>query len=121
MPSKPKPTALNEEDRAAYAGQWVALAGGQVVGHGGTPEQAWRASQAARHKESLEVQYMPTSQPFAFSPLLERVREIVSPDIPIYLVGGAVRDALLGLPTHDLDFALSGDVLGSGSAGGRSF
>ena len=111
MPSKPKPAAPNEEDRAAYAGRWVALAGGQVVGHGGTPEQAWRSSQAARHKESLEVQYMPTSHPFAFSHLLERVREIAPQDIPVYLVGGAVRDALLGLPTHDLDFALSGDVL----------
>jgi len=111
MPSKPKPAAPNEEDRAAYAGRWVALASGQVVGHGGTPEQAWRASQAARHKESLEVQYMPALQPFTFSPLLERVREIAPPDPPIYLVGGAVRDALLGLPTHDLDFALSGDVL----------
>ena len=54
---------------------------------------------------------MPTSQPFSFSPLLERVRQIASPAQPVYLVGGSVRDTLLGLPTHDLDFALSGDVL----------
>ena len=29
----------------------------------------------------------------------------------IYLVGGTVRDCLLGLVSHDLDFAVSGDVL----------
>ena len=112
MTSKPKPDAPTEADRAAYAGHWVALARGQVVGHGGTPEQAWRASQAARYKESLEVQFMPASQPLTFPPLLERVREIAPPDTPVYLAGGAVRDALLGLLPHDLDFALSGDVLG---------
>ncbi len=111
MPIVPDSSSV-EEERAAYAGRWVALAGGQVIGQGGTPEQARRASQAARHKESLKVEYVPTSQPFSFSPVLEQVRKIAPPAEPVYLVGGAVRDVLLGLPTHDLDFALSGDVLG---------
>ena len=29
---------------------------------------------------------------------------------PVYLVGGAVRDMVLGRPIHDLDFALTGDT-----------
>ena len=30
---------------------------------------------------------------------------------PVYLVGGAVRDALLGRPSHDLDFAVAHDAV----------
>ena len=45
-----------------------------------------------------------------FSPeqvsLLSLVRSILPPDQDIFLVGGAVRDALLGMENHDLDFAL---------------
>jgi tRNA nucleotidyltransferase/poly(A) polymerase len=33
----------------------------------------------------------------------------IDPAVPLYLVGGAVRDALLGRPIHDLDFVTSGD------------
>ncbi|HWQ83060.1 MAG TPA: hypothetical protein VN363_00760, partial [Anaerolineales bacterium] len=112
MTPEPEPQSPTPDERAAYAGRWIALAGRQVIGQGGTPGQARRASQAARHKESLEVAYVPTPQPFAFSPILESVRTLASPDEPVYLVGGAVRDALLGQTSHDLDFVLAGDVLG---------
>lgn len=45
------------------------------------------------------------------SPLVFRVRDVL-PDISgVYLVGGAVRDALLGKPSHDLDFVVDGDSL----------
>ena len=47
-----------------------------------------------------------------FSDLLERVRAVLPGGLDVYLVGGAVRDALLSRPTHDLDFVFSGDVLG---------
>jgi tRNA nucleotidyltransferase/poly(A) polymerase len=33
------------------------------------------------------------------------VRALLPADLPVYLVGGAVRDAVLGRETHDLDFA----------------
>jgi putative nucleotidyltransferase with HDIG domain len=46
-----------------------------------------------------------------FSPLLDRVRAVLPGDSPAYLVGGAVRDAILGRPTHDLDFAVQGNAL----------
>lgn len=112
MPRETVPEIPVDDSRAAYAGRWIALAGGQVVGQGGTPEHARRASQAARYKESLKVEYVPTSEPLLFSSVLEEIRQLTSSDKPVYLVGGAVRDSLLGLSIHDLDFALYGDVLG---------
>ena len=56
--------------------------------------------------------------------LLARVRPLLAQQpTPVYLVGGAVRDALLGLPSHDLDFVVAegaiplafavGDALGA--------
>jgi tRNA nucleotidyltransferase/poly(A) polymerase len=46
--------------------------------------------------------------------LLERVRQALPGDRPVYLVGGAVRDAMLNRPVHDLDFSLTGNVLAVG-------
>jgi hypothetical protein len=45
-----------------------------------------------------------------FAGLLERIRGVIPAGLEMYLVGGAVRDALLGNATHDLDFALPGDA-----------
>ena len=42
--------------------------------------------------------------------VLENLREFSTPDRPVYLVGGGVRDVLLGRPVHDLDFALPGET-----------
>jgi tRNA nucleotidyltransferase/poly(A) polymerase len=43
-----------------------------------------------------------------FSPLLEKIRPLlVQQSQPVYLVGGAVRDALLGRASKDLDFAVA--------------
>ncbi len=47
-----------------------------------------------------------------FPALLDQVRQIAAPDQPVYLVGGALRDLLLGRPIHDLDFVLPQDALG---------
>lgn len=49
-----------------------------------------------------------------FLDLLERVRATLPSGPAVYLVGGAVRDILLARGTHDLDFALSGDVMATG-------
>jgi poly(A) polymerase len=94
-----------------YAGRWVAKLGNRVVGQGGSPHQALQAAQAARYKETPTIIYMPTSNPFEFPELFERVRLALPAGLSVYLVGGAVRDILLSKPTNDLDFALAGDVL----------
>ncbi|MGB7873116.1 MAG: HD domain-containing protein [Anaerolineales bacterium] len=96
------------ESRSAspYAGRWVALLRGKVVAQGNTPEEARRAAQTHRHKESPEIVFMPS---FSFSPLLTSVREALPPDQEVYLVGGAVRDVFLGRTSRDLDFAVPAD------------
>jgi len=108
MPSKPQ---LPDEERASYAGRWIARLGGRIIGQGGTPDQALWAAKGSRFKETPQIEYIPTMQPLRLSDRLEQVRAIVPSDLEIYLVGGAVRDALLDRPTHDLDFVLSGDAL----------
>ncbi len=44
-------------------------------------------------------------------PLLERIIPLLPEDVPIYLVGGAVRDTFLNRQSYDLDFATGGDSL----------
>lgn len=41
-----------------------------------------------------------------FFPLLDIVRSVIQQDLPVYLVGGAVRDFFLKREVHDLDFAM---------------
>ncbi len=43
------------------------------------------------------------------SPLLESVRASLPDNLSVYLVGGAIRDALLRRVSHDLDFVLDRD------------
>lgn len=86
-----------------YAGRWVARLRGRIIAQGGTPEQALRAAQLSRHKEKVEIAYMPV--PFSYSPLIDKVRDAL-PESEIFLVGGAVRDMLLNRPSPDLDFAV---------------
>ncbi len=88
---------------SAYAGRWVARVRGRIIAQGGTPEQALHAAQKSRHKEKLEIIYMPI--PFSHSPLLDKARDVLQ-DKDVYLVGGAVRDMLLNRISRDLDFAL---------------
>jgi poly(A) polymerase len=45
------------------------------------------------------------------SPLLNRIINLIPSDEPVYLVGGAIRDALLNLPNFDLDFVIPGNAM----------
>jgi poly(A) polymerase len=94
-----------------YAGRWVAIVRDQVVGQGGTPEQARLAAQVSRSKEIPQVVYVPTTIPLEFPPIFDSVVAALPSDTPVYLVGGAVRDALLRRKIHDLDFILPGNAV----------
>jgi tRNA nucleotidyltransferase/poly(A) polymerase len=98
------------EDESSYAGRWIARLRGQVVAQAGTPEQARRAAQS-RFKETPEVMYIPKSSPLVLPNILDSVRSVMPAGLTVYLVGGAVRDALLGRPVHDLDFVLERNAI----------
>jgi putative nucleotidyltransferase with HDIG domain len=54
-----------------------------------------------RYEESAEGETLPLSS------LLDRLRPLLNEHpFPVYLVGGALRDALLGKISHDLDFVV---------------
>jgi putative nucleotidyltransferase with HDIG domain len=94
-------------DLSAYAGRWVALVAEQVAGVGLTAAEALRLARRNRPRERFTLRYVeaPGGEPLALSPLLERLRPLLDrQEMPVYLVGGAVRDALLGRVSHDLDF-----------------
>ncbi len=98
-------TEKDEQSGSPYAGRWVARLGGKIVAQGDTPEEAREAARRSRYKERAEIEIMPPAMPLSLSPLVERVRATL-PEHEIYLVGGAVRDALLGHVSHDLDFSV---------------
>jgi poly(A) polymerase len=94
--------AISSEE-SAYAGRWVALVRGKIIAQGETRDQVFQFARSSRSKEDVEIRYL-TQMPVS-SPLLDAVRTMFPADAPIYLVGGAVRDAVLGHTIHDLDFA----------------
>ena len=61
------------------------------------------------HATSL-IQIKVAARAGRFEDVLNAVAGQASPDQPVYLVGGAVRDYLLGRPIYDWDFVLEGDV-----------
>ena len=105
MPLKP---GVREGEGHYYAGRWVARVHGKVVAQGTTRQEAYDSAHASRPKEKLELILM---SPIFDHPLLKAVRELLPADQPLYLVGGALRDSLLGNPTHDLDFAVPSGAL----------
>jgi tRNA nucleotidyltransferase/poly(A) polymerase len=98
------------DDEKSYAGRWIARLRGRVIAQGGTPEQALRAAQS-RFKETPEVLFMPTPYPLVLPAIMDDIRKVIPDGLTVYLVGGAVRDALLGRPVHDLDFVLERNAI----------
>ncbi len=99
-----------------YAGRWVALVQGRVAGVGLTAEAARIAAQLSRPKEKPQVIFVPEPPALEFPPLLADIRRALAPNAQVWLVGGAVRDALLNRRIQDLDFAVEGDALAAARA-----
>jgi poly(A) polymerase len=106
-------------DLRPYTGRWVALAAGRVVAHGRTPLEARRRARDTNPAEELQVAYVaddgkPRLQTeLPLSPLMRLVRDVLGRQTraAVYLVGGAVRDALLGRTNKDLDLAVEGSAV----------
>lgn len=49
------------------------------------------------------------ARPLVWPPLVENLRALLAAHADVYIVGGAVRDALLQRPLHDLDLVTTGD------------
>lgn len=55
---------------------------------------------------------MTGTTPLSLSPFVERLRPLLTAEpLPIYFVGGTVRDALLGRAIHDIDLAVEDDAI----------
>ncbi|MCB8927070.1 MAG: HDIG domain-containing protein [Ardenticatenaceae bacterium] len=104
----------DQPDLSAYAGRWVALYGTQVTGVGETPDAALHMARHSRPKERFALRFVddPSGELLPLSPLLEQLRPLLQTQSqPVYLVGGAVRDALLGRISHDLDFVVPANAI----------
>jgi len=112
--SKPElPPNLN---LAPFVGRWIAVVRGQIIGVGRTAEEARQLAMHNRPKETPSLTFVSAEQQIArqiaqLAPLTQIFDLAQAQQVEIYLVGGSVRDLLLGRPTHDLDFAVSGDGL----------
>lgn len=49
---------------------------------------------------------MPTDHPVVIHPILEEIANLLPGDKSLFVVGGAIRNALLGLPVKDIDFSM---------------
>ncbi|PIE81724.1 MAG: hypothetical protein CSA11_03485 [Chloroflexi bacterium] len=96
-------------DLTPYHGRWVALVKESVAGVGHTPEEAKRLAQHNRPKERTVLRFVEASggKPLRLSSLMDELRPLfLNLEQPVYLVGGAVRDAVRGVDNHDLDFVV---------------
>ena len=99
---------IRENEGHYYAGRWVARVRGKIVAQGATREAAYDAAHVSRPKEKIEIILM---SPIFDHPLMKAVQDVLPAEQSLYIVGGALRDVLLGRAIHDLDFAAPSGAL----------
>jgi putative nucleotidyltransferase with HDIG domain len=119
--SDDKSRPQNDLDLSSYAGRWVALVRGRVAGVGHSADEARRAAHTARPKEKAELRFVSVEGWQDFYLLRRLWTFIEQQGARALLVGGAVRDGLLGRPLHDLDFVVDGDATALAAAARRVF
>lgn len=87
-----------------YAGRWLARIGSQVLAQGGSPVAVHVIAQQNRPKEKHLITYIPLTNIMSYPDFFYRIQSALSEREDIFLVGGAVRDALLQKTIHDFDF-----------------
>ena len=122
----PFPGSSVSADLTPYAGRWVAVVRGRVAGVGVTERAARLAAKRCRPKEEPTVLFVPSEtaslpQLRLSLPSLAEMSIDIAPsgslaeqvcrflreqDSSVWLVGGYVRDLLLGRNSNDLDFAV---------------
>ena len=104
----------SQTDLTPYEGRWVAVAHGRVLGVGYTGVEALRLARRNHPKLRLELTYVAkqSGARLALDPLIHKLKDVLArQDMPVYLVGGAVRDAVLGHISHDLDFVVPSNAI----------
>lgn len=113
----------NEPDLQPYAGRWVAIISGRVVGSGQTPSLARNMAARVYPKERCRLGWVATDDNgkailvsrLYLPKIAETLRSLLSQQTSdpekgtgsnIYFVGGAVRDALLARASHDVDLVM---------------
>lgn len=110
----PRPSRLPRAGLPALRGAgWVALSSAGVIGRGLTAGDARDSARLNRGKELTQVTFVPEAPApdLVLPSILDRVRSALPDPARVWLVGGAIRDALLRRAVHDLDFAVAGDGL----------
>jgi len=91
------------------AGKWIARIRGRIVAQEETADRASQAAHQSHPGDVPEISFVPFPElPFGLR-WVSSVLESLPPGQVIHLVGGAVRDVLLGRDTHDLDFVVPTD------------
>ncbi len=115
MPNEKRPIKPSGDKLPKRPGQWLALNGEDTTGVGHTADAARVEAREIRARERPQLAYLPiptqieTALPSEFDQVFDAIPEDMHDRM--WLVGGAVRDAILRRPIRDLDFVVDGDSL----------